>query len=60
MTEQEVRDRKPDGATHYKAGEFSDKIFYYKKIDDKLMRWLDDCHKWVNTRLFNQSNLKPL
>lgn len=60
MTNQEIRDKAPSGAQYYKVGKFSDKIFYYKKIDGQLMRWLDDCDKWINTRLFNQSELKPL
>lgn len=60
MTIEEIRKNAPDGAQYYKAGKFSDKIFYYKKIDSQLMRWLDDCDKWINTRLFNQTELKPL
>lgn len=56
MTEQEIRDNAPDGATHYRVRKFNAGICYYKPFSEKLFIAMDG-----SLRLSKPSDeLKPL
>ena len=57
MTEQEIRDNAPDGATHYRYGRSGSPI-YYKSNGTFIMMWCHD--RWINTGRCDFDNLKPL
>ena len=67
MTEQEIKDRAPDGATHYlELGRYTDGsgylIAYYMLFNSVL--FLYECNQWMESEYKKhqmiQLNIKPL
>ena len=56
MTEQEIRDKAPSGATHY--SDLDNEIFYYQKTNNVIF-WDDDYKIWDEV-YFELPELKPL
>lgn len=57
MTEQEIKDRAPSGATHYNDTDDID-IIYFRRYQGR-MQFLDYKDEWVFT-LLSFDNIKPL
>jgi hypothetical protein len=55
MTEQEIKDRAPDGSTHYST--YGGFVIYHKFQDKGIYVW--DCDHWRRFSCFVK-NLKPL
>lgn len=59
MTEQEIRDNKPEGATHYTISNAGNTIHYCKKVNGKWLHWYKGHPHWSEF-LFFMLDIKPL
>ena len=58
MTEQEIRDNAPDGATHYLSGDYH--TTYYKVDGNNIYSWQSHNKKWHYDSIFHNAMIKPL
>lgn len=61
MTNQEIKDRAPDGATHYYEHEFYDSFYFYSNDVNMWFVWNARLKYWSSSIFQGRSSeLKPL